>query len=213
MSETKITDPKKERLESVVEHEVTVRKKSKGQKAVESFLGEEVEEVKNHIVYDMIIPSTKDALSNMFGGVIDFFNDMMHEFIDSVLFGATEQKKTKASQTYVSYQGYYNKKNRTTTRTTQRRETVFSSRHDIEDLDYDTVEDATRVQRELIDRIETYKQVSVAELFDLSGHTLDWAEYQEKDRIGWTDPTLIGRPRRRRGKYVIPLPRPERLED
>ena len=77
MSETKITDPNKERLEPVVEHKVTVRKKSKGQKAVESFLGEEVESVKDHIIYDMVIPSTKDALSNMFGGVIDFFNDML----------------------------------------------------------------------------------------------------------------------------------------
>ena len=74
----------KKKLDPVVDGGVTVRKKSKGKAAVESFLGEEVEEVKNHIVYDMIIPSTKDAISNMFGGVIDFFNDMMHEFIDSV---------------------------------------------------------------------------------------------------------------------------------
>lgn len=197
----------KKKLDPVVEHEVTVRKKTKGQKAVESFLGEEVQSVKDHIVYDMIIPSTKDAMSNMFGGIVDFFNDMFHEFIDSVLFGPYGRTKTKASETYVSYQGYYN-----TSRTNQRRESYLNTRHDIEDLDYDTMEDALRVKNELLNRIENYNQVTVAELFDLSGKTLDWAEYQEKDSLGWTNLSMIGKPRRRRGKYILPLPRPERLE-
>ena len=202
----------KKKLDPVVEHEVTVRKKSKGQKAVESFLGEEVESIKDQIVYDMIIPSTKDAMSNMFGSIVDFFNDMLHEFIDSILFGKDGRVKTKASQTYVSYQGYYAKKNNPS-RSRDKRESYLSTRHDIEDLDYDTMEDALRVKSELLDRIDNYKQVTVAELFDLSGKTLDWAEYQEKDRLGWTDLSMMGKPRRRRGKYILPLPRPEKLED
>lgn len=201
----------KKKLDPVIDgSDVVVRKKSKGQQAVESFLGEEVSEVKNHIVQDLVIPSAKDAMSNMCGSIVDFFNDMFHEFIDTIFFGSSETRQTKASQTYVSYQGYYNKKSRSGSQTASKRESI---RHSIEDLEYSNIEQALRVRNELIERIEHYNQVTVAELFDLSNQTLDWAEYQEKDRYGWTDPSSIGNPRRRRGKYIIPLPRPARLED
>ena len=210
----------KKKLEPVVNGGVTVHKKSKGKEAVESFLGEEVSEVKDHIVYDMIIPSTKDAISNMFGGIVDFFNDMMHEFIDTVLFGSSgDVPKTKASQTYVSYQGYYNSKNRSKSSRPVRESRDSSRRHTIDEIEFESderesaVEKATKVYLEMIDRIEKYHEVSVAEFFDLAGVTLDWTEEQEKDAWGWRDPSAIGKPRRRRGKYIIPLPRPERLED
>lgn len=207
-----MSEEQKKKLEPVIDgSDVTVHKRSKGQRAVESFLGEEIDSVKDHIIQDMIIPSTKDALSNMFGGIIDFFNDMFHEFIDSILFGDSATTRTKASETYVSYQGYYNKGKQKKNQPAHR--TTYSTRHAIEDLEYNTMEKALKVRSELVDRIENYQQVSVAELFDLSDQTLDWAEYQEKDRIGWTDISSIGKPRRRRGKYIIPLPRPERLPE
>ena len=209
----------KKKLDPVVDGGVTVRKKSKGKAAVESFLGEEVEEVKNHIVYDMIIPSTKDAISNMFGGVIDFFNDMMHEFIDSVLFGASDTPRSRSSQTYVSYNGYYNSKSKTRSSRPVRETSTSTKRHTIDEIEFESdeketaVEKATKVYLEMVDRIDKYNEVSVAEFFDLAGITLDWVEEQEKDAWGWKDPSAIGKPRRRRGKYIIPLPRPVRLED
>lgn len=201
----------KKKLDPVINgNDVVVRKKSKGQQAVESFLGEEVSEVKNHIVEDLVIPSAKDAMSNMCGSIVDFFNDMFHEFIDTIFFGSSEPRKTKASETYVSYQGYYNRKSNS-----GRRESVrtTSTRHSMEDLEYINLDEALKVRNELIEQIERYGQVSVADLFSISGQTLDWAEYKEKDGYGWTDPLSVGKPRRRRGKYIIPLPRPERLED
>ena len=205
MSEKKKFDP-------VIDgKDVVVKKKSKGKKAVESFLGEEVESVKDHIVNDMIIPSTKDAMSNMCGGIVDFFNDMFHEFIDSIFFGADRERKTKASETYVSYQGYYNKP-KTGNRNQLRTEKRFSTRQSIEDLEYPTFEKALKVKKELLDILENYPQVTVADLFDISEQTLDWADYQEKDKYGWTDLSSLGKPRRRRGKYILPLPKPERLE-
>lgn len=214
MSEERITDPNKKKVEPVIDSsDVIVRKKSKGKKAVESFLGEEVESVKDHIVYDMIIPSTKDAMSNMCGGIVDFFNDMFHEFIDSIFFGSSEHTKTKASQTYVSYQGYYNKKSQSSGKPLSKRETYLSTRHDLEDLDFVDMETALKVRKELIELIENYNEASVADLFSLSDQTLDWAEYKEKDKFGWRDPSAIGKPRRRRGRYIIPLPRPEKLKE
>ena len=217
MSETKITDPKREHLDPVISGGATIRKKSKGQKAVESFLGEEVESVKDHIVYDMVIPSTKDALSNMFGGVVDFFNDMMHEFIDSILFGGSDVK-TKASQTYVSYNGYYNK-NRSRSTITTKETTRRSGRHSIDEVEFESdeketaAEKAAKVYKDMIERIEMYNEVSVAEYFDMAGISLDWTEEREKDEWGWRDVSCIGRPRKRRGKYIIPLTRPERLRE
>jgi hypothetical protein len=83
----------------------------------------------------------------------------------------------------------------------------------MEDLEYINLDEALKVRNELIEQIEHYGQVSVADLFSISGQTLDWAEYKEKDGYGWTDPLSVGKPRRRRGKYIIPLPRPERLEE
>lgn len=210
MADENLKTSEKKKLEPVVDHDVTVTKKSKGKQAMESFLGEEVETVKDHILYDLVIPSSKDALSNMCGSVVDFFNDMFHEFIDSIFFGSSKTPKVKASETYVSYQGYYNKKSSNNHR---RREPLNSKRHNIEDLSYETMEDALKVRNEMKDRVDHYRQVTVAELFDLSGKTLDWAEYQEKDKWGWTDLSYLDRPRRRRGKYVLPLTKPERLED
>ncbi len=200
----------KKKLDPVIDgSDVVVRKKSKGQQAVESFLGEEVGEVKNHIVQDLVIPSAKDAMSNMCGSIVDFFNDMFHEFIDTIFFGSSETRQTKASQTYVSYQGYYNKSNRNN-RTERKSEPV---RHSVEELEYPNLEKAVKVRNDLIEQIENYNQASVADLFYLSEKTLDWAEYKEKDAIGWTDISAIGKPRRRRGKYIIPLERPVKLED
>lgn len=207
----------KKKLDPVINGGATVHKKSKSKAAVESFLGEEVESVKDHIVYDMIIPSTKDAMSNMFGSIVDFFNDMMHEFIDSIFFGSSETPRTKSSQTYVSYQGYYNKGKSRNTRLTK--QTSNTRRHTIDEVEFETdeketaLEKATKVYLEMVDRIDKYNEVSVAEFFDLAGITLDWVEEQEKDAWGWKDPSAIGKPRRRRGKYIIPLPRPVSLED
>ena len=212
MDEKQVTGQKKKVEPSIDGSDVVVKKKSKGQKAVESFLGEEVQSVKDHIVYDMIIPSTKDAMSNMFGGIIDFFNDMFHEFIDSVLFGPEGSTKTKASETYVSYQGYYAKKKGTPSRVRERQESYLSTRHDLEDLEFPNMEKAARVRKDLIELIEDYQEASVADLFSLAEQTLDWTEYKEKDKYGWKDASNIGKPRRRRGKYIIPLPRPVRLK-
>lgn len=203
-------EPAKEKIDPVVKNEVEVKKKSKVKSATESFLGEELDSVKDHIVNDMIIPSTKDAMSNMFGGIIDFFNDMIHDFIDTMLFGAdSHQQKTKASQTYVSYQGYYTKKNNNSR---QKRPVTAKEQHDISELEYQTAEDARTVLYDMQDIINSYKSVSVAELFDLSGITLDWAERKEKEKIGWTDLSGVS-VRRRRGKHILTLPRAERLED
>ena len=208
----------KKKLDPVIDGGATVHKKSKGKAAVESFLGEEIEEVKNHIVYDMIIPSTKDAMSNMFGSIVDFFNDMIHEFIDSIFFGSSETPRSSSSQTYVSYQGYYNK-GKTRTSRPARQVSTSSKRHTIDEVEFESdeketaLEKATKVYLEMIDRIERYNEVSVAEFFDMAHITLDWVEEQEKDAWGWKDPSAIGKPRRRRGKYIIPLPRPVSLEE
>ena len=202
----------KKKLEPVIDgKDVVIKKKSKGQRAVESFLGQEAETVRDHIVEDLIIPSTKDALSGMCGSIVDFFNDMFHEFIDSIFFGSSESRsRSKGSETYVSYQGYYNNKNKRRSIPEKRTE---SSRHSIEELEYPSFETALKVRNDLIEQIELYGQASVADLFSLSEQTLDWAEYKEKDSIGWTDPSVVGKPRRRRGRYIIPLPRPVKLED
>ena len=202
----------KKKLEPVIDGtNVVVKKKSKGQRAVESFLGQEAESVRDHIVDDLIIPSAKDAMSNMCGSIVDFFNDMFHEFIDAIFFGTSgETTRTKASETYVSYQGYYSNKNKK--RSIPEKKSEYS-RHSIEELEYPSFETALKVRNDLVDTIENYGQASVADLFSLSEQTLDWAEYKEKDGIGWTDPSAIGKPRRRRGRYIIPLPRPVRLED
>lgn len=200
----------KKKLDPVIDGKnVVVRKKSKGQRAVESFLGEEVESVKDHIVQDLIIPSTKDALSNMCGSVVDFFNDMFHDFINSIFFGSAGPTKTKSSDTYVSYQGYYSSKNKQNS--SYRRESSIKERHNISELDY-TYEDAIKVRNELLDLDSKYPYITVAELFDLSNQTLDWVEYKEKEKYGWTDLSNLGYPRSRRGRWIIPLPRPERLE-
>lgn len=212
MTEEKITETKKDIKPAIDGSDVVVRKKSTGRKSVESFLGEEIESVKDHIVYDMIIPSTKDAMSNMCGGIVDFFNDMFHSFIDSIFFGSDNSRtKSKGSETYVSYSGYYNKKN--TSSNQSRRESHISTRYNLEDLEYPNMEKALKVRKDLIELIENYNEASVADLFYLSEQTLDWADYKEKDKFGWTDPLSIGKPRRRRGKYIIPLPRPEKLRE
>ena len=199
----------KKKLEPVIDGKnVVVKKKSKGQQAVESFLGEEVESVKEHIVQDLIIPSTKDALSGMCGSIIDFFNDMFHDFINSIFFGSGNTPKTKASETYVSYQGYYSNKNKNHN---NRKVSTVKERHDISELEY-SYEDAVRIRNELLDLDSKYPYITVAELFDLSNQTLDWVEYKEKEKFGWHDLSNLGKPRSRRGHWVLPLPRPVRIE-
>lgn len=185
----------KPKAEKVISGTVKVRKKGLKAKFLDTFLSDDIGNVKNYIVYDMVIPGIKEVI---LGGI-----EMM--FFGSTRGGRNRSRSagsnpSKAS--YISYNSYSRG-----ARPEERRSTARTS--EIEDLIFESAGEAELVLDELRDEIDRFGEATLASYYEKAGYSGNFTDY----KYGWTNLDEVRRPHRvRGGGYILELPRPRLLD-
>lgn len=188
----KKTPPKK-----VTKGKVTQKKKPLGRRFAEAFGAQEGQGVLEYILYDIIIPATKNMLL-----------DSISDGVEMALFGEVRSRRrrpggyndVRSSRTNydrISYRG-----DTFDRRDDRPRERLRANMRDYEDIIFDSKADAEEVITGLVDMIDAYGQATVSDLYDLAGITPEYT----MDNYGWTNLSSATSSRTRDG-YVLNLPR------
>lgn len=176
------------RVQKVVTGKVTTRKNDV-RKFTDIFISEDASNVKSYVVMDVIVPAFKKL-------IYDIFTDG----IDMILYGGTGGggKKT-SSGSKVSYRSYYDN------RRDDRRESSYRDRNrfDYDDIEFESRGEAEAVRAEMLDCIERYGMVSVADMYDMAGLSAPYTS----SKFGWSSIRTSEVKRVRGGKYIIDLPK------
>lgn len=181
------------RVQKVVTGNVKTRK-NEVRKFTDIFISEDAANVKSYIFMDVLVPAIKKAIS-----------DIVTDGIDMILYGGTGGGRKKTSSgSKVSYRSYYDD------RRDDRRESSYRDRNrfDYDDIEFDYRGDAEAVRSEMMDCIERYGMVTVADMYDMAGQTAPYTS----SKFGWTSIRTAEVKRVRGGKYIIELPRAVALD-
>ena len=179
-----LTDRKK--VEKVVHGRVRTKPKSGVSKITDIFISEDAANVKSYIVMDVLVPAVKKAIS-----------DIVRDGIDMILYGESKGRKSSSASGYVSYRDYSRSDDRDRFRDSRSRS---SYAHD--DIILDSRGEAEEVLTRMDELIDTYGNVSVAELYDLVGKSSEYTD----NKYGWTN-IRNAEPIRVRNGYMLKLPK------
>lgn len=179
-----LTDRK--RVEKVVHGRVRTKPKSGVSKITDVFISEDASNVKSYIVMDILVPAVKKAIS-----------DIVRDGIDMILYGESRGRKSSSASGYVSYRDYSRSDDRDRFRDSRSRS---SYAHD--DIILDSRGEAEEVLTRMDELIDTYGNVSVADLYDLVGKSSEYTD----NKYGWTN-IRNAEPIRVRDGYMLKLPK------
>lgn len=175
---------KKEKVEKIVKGAVKAKKKST---LLSMFLSDDVTDIKSYIINDVLIPTTKQAISDIVTNGID------------MLFGLDTKKRNKSAASRVSYRSYYDRDDRDRDRDRSRTRTTG---YNYDDVILETRGEAEDVLTRLDEIIDIYGMASVADLYDLVGISGQYTD----NKYGWTDIRSATSTRVREG-YLLKMPR------
>ncbi len=178
------------RKEKIIKGQARVHQKTTSEKIKEAIFGENVDSVGDYLIFDILVPSCKELVS-----------DFISKGVDMMLFGETRGRGRSNSRRGGSYVDY------TATQRKRDHESARRARFDFSDVEFDIREDAIEVLDAMDDNIEMYDDVSVANLYEFSGITPSPADYN----WGWTNINAARIELKRNGKYIIVMPRPKAL--
>lgn len=183
----------KPKLETVVKGSVKRKKESTADKFKKAFFGEDVVNVKDYVIFDVMIPALKAT-----------FSDMVSNGIEVLLFGESKGRRKKDGK---SYSGYYRRSDDRDRDRDRRNGVPRSSAYD--DIVLDSRGEAEEVLSQLTDLAYDYGQASVADLYDLVGISANFTD----EKYGWFKGDLrSARVCRVRDGFLLELPRASRLD-
>ena len=164
----KAENSEKQKIEPVVKSGAKLRKKNELQKVAGSIISEDAKSVKSYILMDVLVPAIKDAIE-----------DIVTNGIRMLLRGDTSARRSGPSGgiSHISYNKAYDRRDRSSL---DRPRGVMDS----DDLMLPTRYEAEEVLRSLDDLIETYRIVSVADMYEAAG--IRDFEYTARN-YGWKD--------------------------
>lgn len=182
------------KVEKVVTSAVHVKKKGFIKRVTSKLLADDAQNIKTFIITDTIIPAIRNLIYDMCVGALDMS-----------LFGGTKTRNRRRDigRSYVSYQSYYDNPKRD--RPSERRNQ--NTKANIDDVVFESRGEAEMVLTSMIDIIDEYGQISVANFYELVGITGDFTD----NSYGWKNLASAKVNRMREG-YVIDLPRPVLLD-
>lgn len=170
---------------------VGTRKKSAVEKFAGAFIQDDLDNVKQYIVSDVIIPTIKDTILN----TISMF------FYGETRANPRGHVRSSSPMTKVSYTSYFDDKYGT--RPTQPKRSVTSSGFEYEDLLFDNRGDAELLLQEMENTLERYHTISVFDMYDMAGEVAPFT-YQN---YGWTSLRNARVTQVHGGQYIIEMPR------
>ena len=173
------------KIEPVAKAKVT-KKKNNVRKLTDTFVSEDIQNVKSYVLMDVLVPAIKKAIS-----------DIVTNGIDMILYGESGRSTRKTNASTVSYRNYYD----------NRRDDRYSSSRTRTGYSYDDVILETRSEAEDVltrmdELIDTYGVVSVADMYDLVGISCNYTD----NKYGWTN-LRNAEPVRVRDGYMLKLPK------
>lgn len=180
---------KKEKIKPVVSGKVKKKGKSFGEKVVDNFVNENVDDVKGYLVSDVIIPTIKKT-------VIDVIKMFFYGKTGNGPSGGSEivsYNRMSGGRTYLMGSSDVNKK-RTPKRT-------------FDDIWFEDRGDLEIVVDNLKALMETYGVVSAADLFELVGQDTVFTD----NRYGWTDLGAM-QAVSKEGGWVLKMPPPRPID-
>lgn len=184
--ERKRVDNEKKRANKVVTGKVKVRKKKGINKFSDIFSASDIDEVRDYVVNDIILPTAKKTLF-----------DIISNGADMMIFGGTSHSSRSNSRDKVSYNSYWRGRDRSEPRTRNR-----GGYDDEGVITYETRREAEDVLDELEDRIREYGVATVLDMYDAS----DSSAPHTADRYGWTSLRNAKVVRTRDG-YILDMPK------
>lgn len=184
----------------VTKGKVHQRKKPLGRRFAEAFGAQEGQGVIEYILYDIIIPATKNMLL-----------DSISDGVEMALFGEVRARRRRPGggggqrSRYDYDRVSYRNDDRDRRDMRDRRDRNRANLRDYEDIIFDSKADAEEVISGLVDLIDGYGQATVIDLYDLSGVTPP-SDMYNMDNYGWTNLGSATSVRNRDG-YVLNLPR------
>jgi len=184
------TDEKERTKLTPVVSGTIVKKQSEMSKVARAFIAEEATNIGSYILVDVLIPTIKDA-------ILDALTMIFHGGHGKSR-GSGAQRASK-----ISYQPYYDYQKPQTQRSDSRQRDQRTG-FEFDDLIFPTRGDAEMVLDTMNEAIMTYGVVSILDLHDFAGVSLQ--NYAGGQKYGWTD--ISGcRAISVRGGYILKLPR------
>ncbi len=167
----------------------TVKQQSDFSKVVKLFVADDMATMKERLRDEVLIPAIKSLLADS---------------LDTVLYGITGSRKGKTSGSSagtVAYNSIYNgiKNNKSQTKAS---ETLSRNIYELKSIEFGNRGDAEAVIESMTDLIDTYKEVTVADYYDLVGVTGKFTD----NKYGWTN-LQNASVSRSRGVYTLVLPK------
>ena len=192
--------PEKKPVERVTKGHVVPKKKPLGTKFAETFLAVDLKSVAKHIIFEVLIPTTKETLEDIIRGSTSM-----------ILWGGETRSRSSRGRgdgrVYRSYDKYYGEGGRS--RSGDDKPVIRPQpRNQIEDLIFDTKRDAEEVLDSLVDRIAEYNVVSVKDLYMFAGMPSNYAQ----DTYGWFSVEEAEILHVREG-WLLKLPRPVKIDE
>lgn len=187
----------KKNVEKVVKGKVITKKQPISKKFANTFISEDVSNVKSYLFFDVFIPALKDTVSSM-----------LSTGVDMLLYGEARSSSRRGgrARSYNSYDRYYSEKDSRKSGRNYGRSSA-RERYNYNEVILDTRVEAEDVLDHLIELVEDYGMASVADLYQLVGERTEFTD----NNYGWFDLKTAGVTRVSDG-YLINLP-PTKLLD
>ena len=180
---------REKRVNKVVSGSVSTRE-NKGRKFLDTFISEDTANVKSYIFMDVLVPAIKETVSTI-----------VKDAVDIILFGGSGGSSSRGrAGSKISYRSFYNGG-----RERDRRDTIDYTprgRFDYDDLIFDSRGEAELVRDNMLDAVERYGFVTVADMYDMADLTSPYTS----NKYGWTNIRNADVVRVRDG-YVLKLPK------
>lgn len=181
---TELATTEKKKVQKVVSGKVKTKSNEK-RKLASMFISEDATNVKSYIIFDVLVPTIKKTVF-----------DVVTDSLDMILNGGTGKSKTRSGNK-ISYRNYYDDK-----RDDRDRGGRVRSRFDYDDLIFDSRGECEAVREQMVDLIDRYGFVTVADMYDMA----DIPAPYTSNKYGWTNVRTAETVRVRDG-YVLKLPK------
>lgn len=188
---------KREKLDPVVSSGTKNKKKTTWDKIRDEFISEDGKTVGDYLLLDVLIPAIKNTIQAM-----------VNNGVDMILYGNRMSNRNGYSNGYagnrVSYRQYYDQRNQSSYYSRPRN----TYGYDYNEIVFESRADAEAVLYRMIETLNTYQIVRVADYLELSGRDSNYTD----NNYGWTSLDSVQIRRARDGGFFLDLPRPMAID-